>query len=74
MYLVDLRLPVGSLVSLVVRDDESIVPDEHLRLRSGDRVLIVATESSRAETEQRLREVSRGGRLAGWYQAEAEPD
>ncbi len=74
MYLVDLRLPAGSLVSLVVRDEESVVPDEHLRLRAGDRVLIVATEASRAETEQRLREVSRGGRLAGWYRPDPPPE
>jgi cell volume regulation protein A len=42
------------------------VPKENTPLRVGDDLILVAVESVRGEVEQRLREVSRGGRLAGW--------
>lgn len=66
LYVSDLRLPQGSVVSLVVRDDEGIVPDVHTRLRVGDSLLIVATDASRPATVQRLGAISERGRLAGW--------
>lgn len=62
----ELRLPKGSSVSLIVREGESLVPDPRTVLRHGDDLLVVAPRSVREATEQRLRDVSVRGRLAGW--------
>jgi len=62
----ELRLPVGASVSLVVRDGQTIVPDARTALRTGDDVLVVTPRKLREETENRLRAVSRSGRLAQW--------
>ncbi|MGN6162064.1 MAG: TrkA C-terminal domain-containing protein [Marmoricola sp.] len=62
----ELRLPRGASVSLVVRDGESLVPEGRTVLRHGDDLLVVAPRSVRDRTEQRLRDVSARGRLAGW--------
>jgi cell volume regulation protein A len=66
-YISDLRLPVGAMVSLVVREGRSLVPDRTTRVRAGDRLLVVTTSQVREEAERRLRAVSRRGSLAGWY-------
>ena len=66
LYVAELRLPKGASVSLVVRDDAAIVPDNTTRFRVGDQVLIVVTNKDRRATVRRLRVVSQGGRLAGW--------
>ena len=63
----ELRLPAEANVALIVRDGRGFVPDPATPLRSGDRVLIVTTAQARERTERRLRAVSRGGRLAGWF-------
>jgi cell volume regulation protein A len=63
----ELRLPVGSAVSLTTRDTEVFVPDEHTVLRTGDQVLAVAARGQVGRVEDRLRSVSRDGRLAGWH-------
>ncbi len=63
----ELRLPPGAGVTLVVRDGKSFVPTAETELRRGDSLLIVATATSRPETERRLRAVSRRGKLAAWY-------
>ncbi|CUR60469.1 hypothetical protein NOCA1210121 [metagenome] len=62
----ELRLPSGSAVSLVTRDAEVVVPEARSVLRTGDQVLVVAARGEVAEVEERLRSVSRYGRLAGW--------
>ncbi|NUR09216.1 MAG: potassium/proton antiporter [Nocardioidaceae bacterium] len=62
----ELRLPVGVSVSLVVRDGQSLVPDQRTVLRRGDDVLVVTPRRLREQTEERLRAVSRRGRLADW--------
>lgn len=67
-YVGEMPLPSGAVVSLVIRQGQSIVPDRHTRLRVGDRLLVVVTEGARAGTERALYEVSRAGRLAGWTQ------
>ncbi len=69
VYTTELRLPHGAHVTLVVRDGDSLVPGPETQLRSGDQLLVVATGQARASAEQRLRAVSRGGRLAGWYRS-----
>lgn len=62
----ELRLPRGANVTLIVRDGEGFVPQPHTTFRHGDQLLVVTTSRVRARTEQRLRQVSAGGRLAGW--------
>jgi potassium/hydrogen antiporter len=63
----ELRLPKGASVSLVVRGDESFVPDGRRVLRTGDDLLVVAPRRVREATEERLRAVGRAGRLAQWF-------
>jgi cell volume regulation protein A len=66
VYIDELRLPVGAVVTLVLRDGAGFVPSPRTRLRVGDSLLIVATAASRDAAERRLRAVSRRGRLARW--------
>jgi cell volume regulation protein A len=62
----ELRLPVGASVSLVIRDGETLVPERRTVLKHGDDLLVVTPRKLREQTEQRLRQVSDGGRLAQW--------
>ena len=62
----ELRLPTGASVSMVIRDDETLVPERRTVLRHGDELLIVTPRKVRDATERRLRQVSIGGRLAQW--------
>ncbi|HVX44618.1 MAG TPA: potassium/proton antiporter [Mycobacteriales bacterium] len=71
VYVNELRLPRGAVVSLLVRDGVSFVPDANTRISRGDALLVIATAAARAEAERRLRSISRSGRLAGWL---ADPD
>ncbi|QNN54964.1 potassium/proton antiporter [Nocardioides mesophilus] len=64
----ELRLPLGSSVSLVVREGHTLVPDTRTVLRQGDELLVVTPRKLREQTEERLRAVSRRGRLAHWLQ------
>jgi hypothetical protein len=63
----ELRLPAGSAVSLITRGPRVFVPDGRTVLRPGDQVLTVAARGQVGRVEDRLRSVSRSGRLAGWY-------
>lgn len=62
----ELRLPPGANVSMVVRDGQAIVPERRTVLRHGDALLVVTPRKLREATENRLRQVSIGGRLAQW--------
>jgi cell volume regulation protein A len=62
----ELRLPPQASIALIVRDGQSLVPGPDTVLRIGDRLLIVVPEAARAQTERRLRAVSRAGKLARW--------
>lgn len=62
----ELRLPAGSGVALIARGDEVFLPTGSTGLRTGDQVLAVAALGQVALVEDRLRSVSRYGRLAGW--------
>lgn len=73
VYLTDLRLPKGTTVTLIVRDGTAYPPDEQTVLRSGDQLLVVVPTEVRQATENRLRAVSRAGRLARWYGETGEP-
>jgi cell volume regulation protein A len=66
VYIDELRLPTGAVVTLVLRDGEGFVPVPRTRLRAGDSLLIVTTAAVRDTAERRLRAVSRRGRLARW--------
>jgi potassium/hydrogen antiporter len=66
VYLGELRLPRGATVSLVVRAGEAFTPTRDTRLRERDQLLVVATSTVRAATEDRLRAVDERGRLARW--------
>lgn len=65
----ELRLPTGAAVTLVTRERSVLVPGARTVLRRGDQVLAVAALGQVAAVEERLRAVSRYGRLAGWYQS-----
>ncbi len=65
----ELRLPHGSAISLIMRDKTVLVPGEHTDLKVGDQVLAVAARHQVGRVEDRLKAVSRYGRLAGWYES-----
>jgi cell volume regulation protein A len=67
VHIDELRLPVGAVVTLVLRNGAGFVPSLDSRLRTGDSLLIVATAEARDAAERRLRAVSRRGRLARWF-------
>jgi cell volume regulation protein A len=62
----ELRLPQHTVVSLIIREGEPFNPAPRERLRIGDELLIVTPTAHREVTEERLRVVGRGGRLARW--------
>jgi cell volume regulation protein A len=66
VYLSELRLPIGSVVSLVVRNGQGFTPQSTTRLEAGDQLLIVTTAANRQQVERRIRAVHRAGRLARW--------
>ncbi|HEX6875323.1 MAG TPA: potassium/proton antiporter [Nocardioidaceae bacterium] len=63
----ELRLPVGVSVALIVRDGHTMVPAARTVLRRGDDLLVVTPRKVREETEERLRRVSREGRVVQWW-------
>ena len=68
----ELRLGRNAAVSLIIRDDQPMVPGPRDLIRTGDELLVVTPSHLRAKTEQRIRAVARGGRPAAWRQS-AEP-
>ena len=64
----ELRLPTGSAISLVTRGSDVLVPSGRTVLRAADQVLAVAARNQVGQVEDRLRSVSRFGRLARWYE------
>lgn len=73
-YVGEMPLPEGAVVSLVIRGGHNLVPDRHTRIRSGDRLLIVVTDTARAATERALQSISQDGRLAGWITRPPDPE
>ena len=69
----ELRLPQHTVVTLIIRDAEPFNPAPRERMRVGDELLIVTPSVHRELTEDRLRAVGRGGRLARW-RTEAPPE
>lgn len=71
--IVELRLPHPAVITLIVRDGETLVPLPDTRIETGDELLIVTTSVTRAAAEARLRAVSRKGKLAHWFDEYGEP-
>jgi cell volume regulation protein A len=63
----ELRLPDPSVITLIIRNGHTFVPQPDTRIANGDELLIVTTTKKRAEAERRLRAVSRRGKLAYWF-------
>ena len=70
----ELRLPEHTVVSLIIRDERPFFPSSQERIKVGDELLIVTPESQRDRTEERLRALGRGGRLARWRTSADEED
>lgn len=66
VYVNEMGLPEGAVVSLVITAGQAIAPTDHTRIRSGDQLVVVTTELAQAATEARLQTLSEFGRLAGW--------
>ncbi|MEU6646137.1 potassium/proton antiporter [Saccharomonospora sp. NPDC046836] len=66
VYIAELRLPSGAVVSLVVRNGKGFTPVRITRLQERDELLVVTTESARNAAERRIRAVDRAGPLAKW--------
>jgi cell volume regulation protein A len=62
----ELRLPDNTVVSLIIRDARPFFPAPRERIKAGDELLIVTPANQRGKTEDRLRVLGRGGRLARW--------
>jgi cell volume regulation protein A len=65
--ILELRLPKPSVVTMILRGEETFVPSADTQLRAGDEILIVTTRTQRDVTERRLRAVHRRGPLARWH-------
>lgn len=66
----ELRLPPGAVVSLIVREGDTVVPTRDTTLRLGDQLLLIVPSHARRHVERRLQAVHRAGRLARWLGAE----
>jgi cell volume regulation protein A len=62
----ELRLPRNASVALVIREGTMTVPQWGTVLQRDDDLLVVTPRGCRDETEDRLRSLSRRGRLAQW--------
>ena len=62
----ELGLPANTQVSLIIRGDRMFTPHDRDPIRSGDQLLIVCPSAKRAQVEDRLKAIDRGGRLGGW--------
>ena len=63
----ELRLPDPSVITLIIRNGHTFVPQPDTRIAAGDELLIVTTPKTRMAAERRLRAVSRRGKLAYWF-------
>jgi cell volume regulation protein A len=70
----ELRLPPPSVVTLIVRDGTTIVPEYDTVLRTGDELLLITTPDTREATERRLRAIGRRGKLARWHGERGDPE
>ena len=71
--IVELRLPDPAVITLIIRDGRTLVPDADTKLNPGDEMLVVTTRKRRELAERRLRAVDRRGPLAYWFDEYGEP-
>jgi cell volume regulation protein A len=69
----ELDLPTTAALVFIIREGRGIVPDINTGLRAGDDLLMVVPRADREATENRMRAVSRSGRLARFYGDRGEP-
>ena len=62
----ELGLPRQAVAALLVRDGEAVAIADEVRIRAGDRLVVVTGEEARSATEARLRSVAEHGRLGAW--------
>ncbi|MDR1711201.1 MAG: cation:proton antiporter [Propionibacteriaceae bacterium] len=62
----EVRLPVNSVISLIVRADETFTPHADTKIQTGDELLVVTRAEDRKRVEARFKAVSELGRLANW--------
>jgi potassium/hydrogen antiporter len=74
VMILELRLPDPSVITLIIRDGHTFVPQPETRIAVGDELLIVTTSKTKAAAERRLRAVNRRGKLAYWFDEYGEPD
>ena len=70
LEIAELRLPKDTVVSLIIRDQTPFTPAGRDRIKVGDELLVVTPTNKRDLTEERLRALGRGGRLARWRRPE----
>ncbi|MCK1818989.1 potassium/proton antiporter [Streptomyces sp. XM83C] len=70
----ELRLPPPVVLTLIVRDGTTLVPDRDTALRVGDELLLITTPGTREAAERRLRAIGRRGRLARWLGEHGSPE
>lgn len=63
----ELDLPADASLVFVIREGRGVVPEQTTLLRQQDDLMLVVPRTAREQTEQRLRAVSRSGRLARFY-------
>ena len=63
----ELDLPAEAALVFIIREGRGLVPETTTTLREDDDLMVVVPRSAREQTEQRLRAVSRSGRLARFY-------
>lgn len=72
--IMELRLPRTSVISLIIRNRQVIVPRPETHIKTGDELIIVTANAQRDATERRLRAVARRGKLARWFGEHGHPD
>ncbi|HEU5486575.1 MAG TPA: potassium/proton antiporter [Microlunatus sp.] len=70
----ELRLPLDTVVTLIIRDQTPFRPGPQERLKVADELLIVTPSSQRERAERRLALLSRQGRLASWRKTANDPE
>ncbi len=66
LYVSDLRLPRGAILSMLIRGREILVPDEQLRLKGGDQMIMAVPDNLLERTQNRLELLAEHGGLARW--------
>lgn len=66
LYVSDLRLPRGAVLSMLIRGKEILVPDAQLRLKAGDHMVMAVPNGLLERTQDRLELLAEYGGLARW--------